>query len=654
MPTSNEQIADQLTAHVIGLRRVASGLAKRIIRLLEQVEPDLRKQILRRVATIERNGGIDAGPVTTARLLRLQDRIRAIQAPLWQEVRNDTKQTLIEVGQWEQDFTATAVNGSLPVNMEFERLSARRLRRIVTSRPFQGKVLSAWMSQYETNDRRRMMDAVRVGLVQNETPTQIARRIFGTSSLNLQDGQRAITRRGAQALAQTSVAAISNATRSEWAVENKGIVKEELFVATLDSKTTPICRSLDGRRWPPGEGRIPPIHINCRSTRVPLIDGDVIGTRPSVAVTAKALKGLKGEARRKKIRELVGQVPAGQTYEQWLRKQSREFQDEVLGKTKARLFRDGGLTLDRFVDRNDNELTIAQLRKREKEAFQKAGIGGDLQKKPTKPPPTSGGGSAPPPAPPPPPPPDPEITTFPDAPGIGPAAYLAWSAALSKKQKAFVAKERETSRKFVLENGVRDNVEYMRVFDPVSGFVDTNTSHKVDTVGWTNATIPKLYDPTAVLIMDHNHPSNSAFSFADVKLTGLYPGIRETWATGHKGSRVKVTGVAAEFLVNNAQPLKSRWNSMHKRMTQIATAYLEAGRFTNAEWQRLWSHLRTGALGKQGVLEGYETDHFGEFADFWNANKDTYEEMIEAAASSARIDTIRKRLGLKPQKFNLF
>ncbi len=48
----------------------------------------------------------------------------------------------------------------------------------------------------------------------------------------------------------------------------------------------------------------------------------------------------------------VGQVPAKTTYQDFLSRQPATFQDEVLGKTKGKLFRKGGMSLDKFVDRN--------------------------------------------------------------------------------------------------------------------------------------------------------------------------------------------------------------------------------------------------------------------------------------------------------------
>lgn len=71
---------------------------------------------------------------------------------------------------------------------------------------------------------------------------------------------------------------------------------------------------------------------------------------------------------------MSGQVPDDMTYQDWLKKQPVERQDDILGKTKGQLFRKGGLTLERFVDRNGRELNLAELRAKNAAAFAKAGL----------------------------------------------------------------------------------------------------------------------------------------------------------------------------------------------------------------------------------------------------------------------------------------
>jgi hypothetical protein len=68
-----------------------------------------------------------------------------------------------------------------------------------------------------------------------------------------------------------------------------------------------------------------------------------------------------------------GQVPDAETYQTWLKKKPAAFQDDVLGPTRGKLFREG-LPLDRFVDETGKEYTLAQLRSKDASLFKKAGI----------------------------------------------------------------------------------------------------------------------------------------------------------------------------------------------------------------------------------------------------------------------------------------
>jgi SPP1 gp7 family putative phage head morphogenesis protein len=48
------------------------------------------------------------------------------------------------------------------------------------------------------------------------------------------------------------------------------------WVSILDNRTTPICIDRNGNVYVYGKGPMPPAHVNCRSTTVPLLDGAAI------------------------------------------------------------------------------------------------------------------------------------------------------------------------------------------------------------------------------------------------------------------------------------------------------------------------------------------------------------------------------------------
>ena len=369
---SNDDIRDELTRHRVELQRFSDGLARRIRLILNRAEPGVRARLKVRLENMA--GGFDPGPATTRRMTKLEQFIKDLNGPAFSEVDDLVRTELTKLVKLETATGAAIISGNLPVIVALTIPDARALRSIVFARPMERRILRDWLANYSAADRRRWMDEIRQGLLANETPVEISRRIFGTSELGGTDGVREITRRGATTLANTTSAAIFNGALAALYAANSRVIKKEIYTATLDSRTTPICRSLDGRIYDVGEGEHPPIHMNCRSIRVPAVNGKAIGSRPANAATERQLRGLRGPARRRAVEKLVGQIPAETTYAEWLARQNVPFQNEVLGPTRGVLFRKGGLTLDQFVDSSGRQYNLQELFEREQPAFRRAGI----------------------------------------------------------------------------------------------------------------------------------------------------------------------------------------------------------------------------------------------------------------------------------------
>ncbi len=120
-----------------------------------------------------------------------------------------------------------------------------------------------------------------------------------------------------------------------------------------------ICASLDGQVFDLATGPMPPRHYNCRSSSTP-----ILRSWEELGISANEISASTRAS-------MDGQVPESLTYQEWLKKQPVEVQDEVLGKTKGKLFRAGGLSLDRFVDFKGDVYTLDQLRLSEQAAFAK-------------------------------------------------------------------------------------------------------------------------------------------------------------------------------------------------------------------------------------------------------------------------------------------
>lgn len=206
---------------------------------------------------------------------------------------------------------------------------------------------------------------VRQGLLTGETTDQIANRLKGTLRFGQPGSIKQILAKGGQAttvannqvsaLVRTSINQVSNAASQQVYEANQDVTKKYRYVATLDSRTSAICRALDGREFEYGKGPTPPQHFNCRSTTVAVID----------------YKGLGIEAPPPgKRASKDGQVPADQSYGQWLAKQSKATKAEALGKSKVAYFDKLSAkygpkdAIAKLVRDDGSELTLDQLRRR--------------------------------------------------------------------------------------------------------------------------------------------------------------------------------------------------------------------------------------------------------------------------------------------------
>jgi hypothetical protein len=163
---------------------------------------------------------------------------------------------------------------------------------------------------------------------------------------------------------------------------NKDVIKRRFFLAIFDNRTTLGCRALHGRTWEIDDDSYVrlPRHIACRSTYL-FLTGDqmepegfmpAIGSGDKYPDDAEKKPTYKG---RKDIGKFdIERIAADTTPDEWLRGQSEAFLVDSLGATRAKLFMDGGLKIERMSDTFANPLTQEQLRQRDAAAFRRAGL----------------------------------------------------------------------------------------------------------------------------------------------------------------------------------------------------------------------------------------------------------------------------------------
>lgn len=377
--TVNEQWQSEVIARSVRYEQFAESLSDRVAEMLDSISDRIISKLSKSMENPTR---------AQARMIDIADAIAALRAERWTDVDKLVTETAIKLSRAEAAATQDWLTTRLPVRVDTLLPSARTMRSVVTERPFHGRLLSGWLDRLSDNDAARVRNAVQTGIVSGQSAAQIARDITDGITAKRTDAE-------IRSVVRTAVSHISNASREQFFSENKEIFTEELFVATLDSRTSPICRALDGQRFAIGEGLRPPLHFNCRSVRVAVFS-EALGERPSNPATESRLldefnkengldaktrdklpHGMKGKFDKfatKRKREIIGQIPAKTNYEKWLREQSDEFQNEVLGIKRAKLFRDGDLELTDFVRPDGKQISLADLYKDYEATFKRLGI----------------------------------------------------------------------------------------------------------------------------------------------------------------------------------------------------------------------------------------------------------------------------------------
>lgn len=167
------------------------------------------------------------------------------------------------------------------------------------------------------------------------------------------EGVIAATRRDIEATAITLYQHTGTQARQAVYESNADIIEGYRRVVTLDSRTSFTCKGWNPNELlQPGTFRVPPYHYRCRTQLVPVI---IESLRLDIPGRKKAAEG--------------GPVDAQMQYSGWLKTQGKERQDQILGPTRAKAWRSGALTLDKFTSDDGVKLTLDQLRGRYPAAF---------------------------------------------------------------------------------------------------------------------------------------------------------------------------------------------------------------------------------------------------------------------------------------------
>lgn len=343
LTSAEQQIADDLLAHTLDLFRLDASLRGNALSLLQKMQKELR-------AKLWANNLTAFGKDATQRLLA---ETSAVIDDYYRQIKQQSDEALNALPEIEAQAVRDALAG---VGYATALAPPVHFATAMTDVMIQGAPSSEWWARQSSDTRFRFSNAVRQGIVQGKPNQQIIGDVLGRGP---GQGILEVSRRNAAALVQTSVQTVANVARLESFAQNADVVKGVKQISTLDSHTTDICIAYSGMAWnlegKPIQGNKlafnggPPRHWNCRSLLVPM---------------TKSFKelGIDIPEMKKSTRASAdGQIAAKTTFDAFLTRKGKTFQDEILGPGRAQLWRDKKITLQQLLDLHGNPLSLAEL-----------------------------------------------------------------------------------------------------------------------------------------------------------------------------------------------------------------------------------------------------------------------------------------------------
>lgn len=215
-----------------------------------------------------------------------------------------------------------------------------------------GSTVAQFLAKWKRTEAEKLDNLVRKAWVDGKTLEQLQRELRGTKTIT---GWSKESLRRNNSNMKTLVQHVSMASKEAVWMANKQTVNGYRWISILDGKTSDICRSLSRRVYRIGMGPLPPAHWGgCRSY--------VIAELVSESITGK----------------IVAAASKDPSYYAWLKTQPASFQDDVIGPTRGKLLRDGGMSAEKFsqlnLGRDFKPLTLKEMEDRNPLAFERAGI----------------------------------------------------------------------------------------------------------------------------------------------------------------------------------------------------------------------------------------------------------------------------------------
>lgn len=372
-------ISNALTQHASYSFRASTAVVNRLNAEIDRLTRALTGELSERLEALTEAelGAFVAGKYTTSRLKALKAEIDGWGKALAEAINAEWTTSAVALAGFEAAYVADLMSKALD-DLPKVSIKPRDLFRQALETPIMGRHVQDMAQALAPKHVNQVYSLMRNGIASGQSNSDIIRALRGTAALNYKDGLTHSAKRDVETFVRTARNHVSNVAGEEmWRELGVKYVKR---LAALEGRTCGVCAALDGLVYAIDDPKpAATLHPNCRCRYVASIDDEVSGNRPFVR--ALKVKKRDGTDRFRSIGDMtknqraeaglkVGQVKATTTYGKWFAGQDAAYQREWLGPSRYKLYKEGGMSLDRFVDiQAGKQYSLEELRHRDADTF---------------------------------------------------------------------------------------------------------------------------------------------------------------------------------------------------------------------------------------------------------------------------------------------
>ncbi len=339
----NTRLLDTYLTHAIYLERYKNHEANALLAILDTANKQIQK-LLSTAKSIE----------TKQKYIQVSRQIKKITTELREQLDGQLKLDFLDLIEEETEFVQEAVNTAIKdsdvggssgrdVVLDTTLPAPKKVWAAASFGPYTGsgaETFESYLNGLSENLYKTWDSQVRSGYLTGMTADQINRAVLG-SVKDLDPGLMQSLKKSLETNTKTMIAHMAENARDAVYKENESIFSGYVYLATLDTRTCPVCGTKDGKVYESlDKAPVLPSHLSCRCLLLPQIKGR---------------EGLELEERA----SVDGPVDGSMTWKDWLAKQDAGRQMDILGPTRYAMYK-AGLDTGSFVT-DKRMMTLKEL-----------------------------------------------------------------------------------------------------------------------------------------------------------------------------------------------------------------------------------------------------------------------------------------------------